>query len=282
MTSSTSKHKGGISRSISRSNHGATSLNQAAMPDEIFSSRQSCPKRLIPGVTERRKLASLHVSSNSSWLGLSVTCADDGMRKLATLHVSSNSIELGLSVTCADDGSSMSENTPSPPVTPKVGVCTQISAKQATSAPIGILATGRKCANCFTEKTPLWRNGPFGAKTLCNACGVRFKLGKLQVSEDGRTLVTVMAPPKKSVASKKERPIKHPGPNTPPRLSEIEQARPLKASYKPLRQQNRITKKTTAPKITEFGQFKTLGPQQHPVLSDHDGALMLLLLSGGF
>lgn len=32
------------------------------MPDEIFSSRQSCPKRLIPGVTERRKLASLHVS----------------------------------------------------------------------------------------------------------------------------------------------------------------------------------------------------------------------------
>jgi len=256
MRSSTSKHKGGISRSISRSNHGATSLNQAAMPDEIFSSRQSCPKRLIPGVTERRKLASLHVSSNSSWLGLSVTCADDG--------------------------SSMSESTPSPPVTPKGGVCTQISAKQATSAPIGILATGRKCANCFTEKTPLWRNGPFGAKTLCNACGVRFKLGKLQVSEDGRTLVTVMGPPKKTVASKKERPIKHPGPNTPPRLSEMEQARPLKASYKPLRQQNRITKKTTAPKITEFGQFKTLGPQQHPVLSDHDGALMLLLLSGGF
>jgi hypothetical protein len=32
---------------------------------------------------------------------------------------------------------------------------------------------GRRCANCNAQSTPLWRNGPFGAKTLCNACGVR-------------------------------------------------------------------------------------------------------------
>lgn len=32
---------------------------------------------------------------------------------------------------------------------------------------------GRRCANCNTQTTPLWRNGPLGAKTLCNACGVR-------------------------------------------------------------------------------------------------------------
>ena len=38
---------------------------------------------------------------------------------------------------------------------------------------------GKVCANCRTSKTPLWRNGPLGPKTLCNACGVRFKLGKL-------------------------------------------------------------------------------------------------------
>ena len=38
---------------------------------------------------------------------------------------------------------------------------------------------GVTCANCRTQKTPLWRNGPLGPKTLCNACGVRFKLGKL-------------------------------------------------------------------------------------------------------
>lgn len=32
---------------------------------------------------------------------------------------------------------------------------------------------GKRCAYCNTTETPLWRHGPFGAKTLCNACGVR-------------------------------------------------------------------------------------------------------------
>ncbi|XP_062230236.1 GATA transcription factor 15-like [Phragmites australis] len=33
----------------------------------------------------------------------------------------------------------------------------------------------RRCANCGTTSTPLWRNGPRGPKSLCNACGIRFK-----------------------------------------------------------------------------------------------------------
>ncbi|KAF8046043.1 hypothetical protein N665_4082s0001 [Sinapis alba] len=33
----------------------------------------------------------------------------------------------------------------------------------------------RRCANCETTSTPLWRNGPRGPKSLCNACGIRFK-----------------------------------------------------------------------------------------------------------
>jgi len=32
---------------------------------------------------------------------------------------------------------------------------------------------GKRCAHCNTHTTPLWRNGPDGPKTLCNACGVR-------------------------------------------------------------------------------------------------------------
>ncbi|XP_024403006.1 uncharacterized protein [Physcomitrium patens] len=35
--------------------------------------------------------------------------------------------------------------------------------------------TARVCAHCGTSKTPLWRNGPGGPKSLCNACGIRFK-----------------------------------------------------------------------------------------------------------
>ncbi|KAF4370879.1 hypothetical protein G4B88_012679 [Cannabis sativa] len=38
---------------------------------------------------------------------------------------------------------------------------------------------GRKCQHCGAEKTPQWRAGPCGPKTLCNACGVRYKSGRL-------------------------------------------------------------------------------------------------------
>ncbi|XP_065862887.1 GATA transcription factor 1 [Euphorbia lathyris] len=38
---------------------------------------------------------------------------------------------------------------------------------------------GRKCQHCGSEKTPQWRAGPLGPKTLCNACGVRYKSGRL-------------------------------------------------------------------------------------------------------
>lgn len=38
---------------------------------------------------------------------------------------------------------------------------------------------GRKCQHCGADKTPQWRAGPSGPKTLCNACGVRYKSGRL-------------------------------------------------------------------------------------------------------
>ncbi|KAI3716421.1 hypothetical protein L1987_67289 [Smallanthus sonchifolius] len=40
-------------------------------------------------------------------------------------------------------------------------------------------ALGRRCQHCLAEKTPQWRAGPMGPKTLCNACGVRYKSGRL-------------------------------------------------------------------------------------------------------
>nr|XP_043611591.1 GATA transcription factor 2-like [Erigeron canadensis] len=38
---------------------------------------------------------------------------------------------------------------------------------------------GRKCTHCLSQRTPQWRAGPKGPKTLCNACGVRYKSGRL-------------------------------------------------------------------------------------------------------
>ncbi|GKV01226.1 hypothetical protein SLEP1_g13793 [Rubroshorea leprosula] len=37
----------------------------------------------------------------------------------------------------------------------------------------------RKCLHCGITKTPQWREGPNGPKTLCNACGVRYRSGRL-------------------------------------------------------------------------------------------------------
>ncbi|KAF8015476.1 hypothetical protein BT93_H1098 [Corymbia citriodora subsp. variegata] len=45
------------------------------------------------------------------------------------------------------------------------------AASAAASDPL----LARRCANCDTTSTPLWRNGPRGPKSLCNACGIRFK-----------------------------------------------------------------------------------------------------------
>ncbi|KAJ9564353.1 hypothetical protein OSB04_000319 [Centaurea solstitialis] len=41
------------------------------------------------------------------------------------------------------------------------------------------LQPARRCSHCLVQKTPQWRAGPLGAKTLCNACGVRYKSGRL-------------------------------------------------------------------------------------------------------
>ncbi|GMH24574.1 hypothetical protein Nepgr_026417 [Nepenthes gracilis] len=62
----------------------------------------------------------------------------------------------------------------------------QQSSKQATgrsgfrgvgnnNSSAGDTLLARRCANCDTTSTPLWRNGPRGPKSLCNACGIRFK-----------------------------------------------------------------------------------------------------------
>ncbi len=36
----------------------------------------------------------------------------------------------------------------------------------------------KRCLHCQTTNTPLWRGGPLGPKTLCNACGIRYLLGE--------------------------------------------------------------------------------------------------------
>ncbi|KAL9327056.1 hypothetical protein ACSQ67_007701 [Phaseolus vulgaris] len=49
----------------------------------------------------------------------------------------------------------------------------------------------RRCANCDTTSTPLWRNGPRGPKSLCNACGIRYKKEERRASAAAATSAAV-------------------------------------------------------------------------------------------
>ncbi|XP_052196636.1 GATA transcription factor 18-like [Diospyros lotus] len=64
------------------------------------------------------------------------------------------------------------KNAPSPPPTHEASRGGNGgTAKSSGANPL----LARRCANCDTTSTPLWRNGPRGPKSLCNACGIRFK-----------------------------------------------------------------------------------------------------------
>ncbi|XP_058727104.1 putative GATA transcription factor 22 [Vicia villosa] len=50
--------------------------------------------------------------------------------------------------------------------------------------------TARACAECQTTSTPLWRSGPVGPKTLCNACGIRQRKARRAAKEAENSLAT--------------------------------------------------------------------------------------------
>lgn len=43
----------------------------------------------------------------------------------------------------------------------------------------------RACSACGTSSTPQWRRGPLGTQTLCNACGVKWAKGTIELTSAG-------------------------------------------------------------------------------------------------
>ncbi|XP_074571639.1 uncharacterized protein LOC141828166 [Curcuma longa] len=74
------------------------------------------------------------------------------------------------------DPESFGESFPAPaPLKKKQNKKSTVPVGDETDSPPPV----RKCTHCEIQKTPQWRAGPLGPKTLCNACGVRYKSGRL-------------------------------------------------------------------------------------------------------
>ncbi|XVF57561.1 hypothetical protein PTKIN_Ptkin06aG0215600 [Pterospermum kingtungense] len=51
----------------------------------------------------------------------------------------------------------------------------QMREKKSLSEDMSTEDNKKFCTDCKTTKTPLWRGGPAGPKSLCNACGIRYR-----------------------------------------------------------------------------------------------------------
>ncbi|XP_057474508.1 biofilm regulator 1-like isoform X1 [Actinidia eriantha] len=67
------------------------------------------------------------------------------------------------------------ETSISPPPKKKKLLCATEMVQNSSQRP----NAAKSCSHCEVTKTPQWRDGPMGPKTLCNACGVRYRSGRL-------------------------------------------------------------------------------------------------------
>ncbi|XP_074558217.1 putative GATA transcription factor 22 [Curcuma longa] len=117
----------------------------------------------------------------------------------------------------------------------------------------------RVCSDCNTTKTPLWRRGPNGPKSLCNACGIRQRKAR-------RVMAGVIPPPAlpTNCKARKEK-----------NKVEVDRSLPLKKRFK----------LTSAGKLCFDDNFgdATLGSRNNRSVTQQqrDAAILLMTLSCG-
>ncbi|TVU33105.1 hypothetical protein EJB05_24890 [Eragrostis curvula] len=85
----------------------------------------------------------------------------------------------------------------------------QDESQQQQQQAMGVI---RVCSDCNTTKTPLWRSGPCGPKSLCNACGIRQRKARRAMAaaaaaaaSNGGAAVTVSVTQQTKQAKKEKR-----------------------------------------------------------------------------
>jgi len=157
----------------------------------------------------------------------------------------------------------------------------------------------RVCSDCNTTKTPLWRSGPCGPKSLCNACGIRQRKARRAMaaaagaSNGGAPQVASVAAQAKPAAKKEKR-------------ADVDQSLPFKKRCKMVAVDHAVTAAKETPTVAAPSnqdqdldhvssdkvvslQSKVVATSDPPAMSFHafpadeitDAAMLLMTLSCG-
>ncbi|KAJ0977485.1 hypothetical protein J5N97_012959 [Dioscorea zingiberensis] len=129
----------------------------------------------------------------------------------------------------------------------------------------------RVCSDCHTTKTPLWRSGPQGPKSLCNACGIRRRKARRVIAAAGTEGLDNGMIPADSTGHEVEK----------QKRSNVDETMPFKKRCKIITSQETTDKKKKKKKKHCFDLSKSSA--LHSVLpqDERDAAILLMALSYG-
>ncbi|KNC98054.1 uncharacterized protein SPPG_06468 [Spizellomyces punctatus DAOM BR117] len=107
--------------------------------------------------------------------------------------------------------------------------------KQSPTASVTPGAGEDRCVVCGTRETPQWRRGPWGPRTLCNACGVKYAAGNLIIPGAN---IEADHPPNRELKKKAT-------PNSPAANERAADARTTSAKPRPLTRRSTPSKRST-------------------------------------
>uniref|UniRef100_A0A0E0CI19 GATA-type domain-containing protein n=1 Tax=Oryza meridionalis TaxID=40149 RepID=A0A0E0CI19_9ORYZ len=128
----------------------------------------------------------------------------------------------------------------------------QDESQQQQQQALGVV---RVCSDCNTTKTPLWRSGPCGPKSLCNACGIRQRKARraMAAAANGGAAVSsaksvTAAPVNNKPAAKKEK-----------RAADVDRSLPFKKRCKMV---DHVAAAVAATKPTAAGEVVAAAPKK--------------------
>ncbi|KAK9274398.1 hypothetical protein L1049_019212 [Liquidambar formosana] len=134
--------------------------------------------------------------------------------------------------------------------------------------------TIRVCADCNTTKTPLWRGGPRGPKSLCNACGIRQRkarraMAAAAAAANGTEIDTESSSTKTKVINKEKK-------SRTVHVTQYKKQCKLPANSPPDQSKKKLCFEDFALNLNKNSAFQRVFPQD-----EEEGAILLMALSYG-